>query len=151
MKQIMIFILLVTFCSCATKIPLAEKVRAANDYVAGIDANNDLETTRVNGVLTDVSGVTDTGQYVLEYYYNTHNNLFRIKNIETTDKVVVENFYFKNKQLIFITSETASASLKKLYISKGKIINESEVDAAYGKILLNKAKMFQKDFKKISK
>lgn len=111
--------------------------------------NQDLKEIFSEGALTDISGFKDIGAFKLTYYYNkVDKELLRIENIETTSKVVAENFYYKNGRLIYVSSITDNEPLKQLHLIKGKMLNESNLDKGYKKILLHKAKMLQNEFNK---
>jgi hypothetical protein len=72
--------------------------------------------------------------------------LYRIKNTEITNNTVTENFYFNNNKLVFITTKTENASPIEMYILNGKVVNNKTGHSQYAEVLLNKARLFQKEF-----
>tara|TARA_R110002049_G_scaffold37208_1_gene117534 strand:- start:95102 stop:95569 length:468 start_codon:yes stop_codon:yes gene_type:complete len=154
MKQIMVLVMLVVLSSCGTKVkkPIEDVLKEIDSYVSEINRKENISKTSSEGVLTDASGFKDTGKYTLNTYYNKLNNtLYRIENIEITNKVIAENFYFKENDLVFVSTHTNKEAPEKLYIYKDKIINKSNMDSEHQKILLNKASLFKKEFEKATK
>jgi hypothetical protein len=82
--------------------------------------------------------------FKLTYYYiKVYKELLRIENIETTSKVVAENFYYKNGKLIYVRSITDNEPLQQLHLIKGKMLNESNLDKGYKKTFYIKQKCFR--------
>ena len=143
--------MLITISSCGTKVnkPVADIIKETTSYTTKINNNNHLSKITTEGVLTDVSGFKDIGKYTLNTYFDKQNNqLYRVENRETTDKIRVENFYFKENALVLVSSQINKESAKKLYVHNDKVINESNMDADYQKTLLAKAHLFRKEFMK---
>lgn len=136
--------------SCGPKTTSSKEAQLANtqSYISKIDTNNALKEIISEGVLTDVDGFKDIGSF--KYYVlfdEKTNELYRIKNVETTDKIITENFYFENNKLIYISSVTNN-STKKIYLHKGKVISSSNINPEDQKLLLAKAERFKKAIKK---
>ena len=125
------------------------KMNETDAYVLKINKNKRLEETFIEGVLTDVSGNIDQGYFKYNTFYDYKTKeLYRIKHTETTKHTVTENFYFNNKKLVFITTKTENDLPKKIYIHKGKVLNNKKNHSQYEVDLLNKAGLFQNEFNK---
>lgn len=150
-REISLFVFFIVVYACGPKISKSPEniIKETKGYVAKTDANKSLEETFFKGALTDVSGYKDQGYF---NYYTSFDNetkeLHHIKNIEVTQKTVVENFYFKGGKLVFIDTKTDNDKEKEMYIINGKVLNKSTIDSEYEKVLLNKAKLFQTEFNK---
>ncbi len=134
--------------SCGSKTTSSKETLLANtqSYISKIYTNKALKEIISEGVLTDVDGFKDIGSY--KYYVlfdEKTNELYRIKNVETTDRIITENFYFENNKLIYISSVTNN-STKKLYLHKGQVISSSNINHEEQEVLLAKAKRFKKAF-----
>lgn len=150
-KKLSLGLLFLTIIACGSKTVKSSDavLKDTKAIVEKINSNTQLEASVVEGVLTDASGTKDTGHFKYSVYFDAQTKILnRIKNVETTQKTVTENFYFKNNKLVFISVEAEGETKKEAYIVNGNVINETSIDADYLKILLNKAKMFQKEFKK---
>lgn len=146
----MILVVLVTLTACGPKVKksIDNIIKETNSYVSEINTNRQLTKISSEGALTDPSGFKDKGHYALNNYYSkSDDELYRIENIETTNEVVAENFYFKDDNLVFISTQTNRNTPMKLYIYKGKVINQSGIDLVYQNILLNKVKLLKREFK----
>ena len=151
-KIIVAMLVFVLFYNCGTKMPSNSEniIKDRESYVSKLN-QQPLETKISEGALTDASGFKDVGKFKLTYYYKSDTkNLVRIENIETTSKVVTENFYFENKDLLAISTKTDDAIAEKLYVYKGNVINNTDLDADYKKVLLDKSRLLRKDFRKIT-
>ncbi len=150
-KEISLSIFIVTMCACAPKTyPSTDVIiKETKGYVEKTNANRNLEESFDEGALTDVSGNEDIGYFKYYTYHDRESNeLIRIKNIETTDNTVAENFYFKASKLVFINVKTDREPVKEMYIINGKVVNKTTVNSKYMEVLLNKAKLFQSEFNK---
>ena len=139
--------------SCGPKItPSSDTIIKQSESYAETINNQNLEKKINEGALTDVSGFKDIGSFKLTYYYNkTNKELLRIENIETANKVRVENFYFQNGKLTYVSSKTNNEPLKQLLFFNGRILKASTVHDGYQDILLDKARMYNKEFNKMMK
>lgn len=149
-KFFTLFLLFLIVIACGTKVSKSTDVMQKEVYVLveKTNTNSSLEQSVVEGALTNASGTADIGSFKIQYFFDAETKtLLRIKNIETTNKILTENFYFNNNELIFIDFEKSGETKKQLFIDKGRIVNSASSESEYTKILLNKAKMFQKEFK----
>ena len=151
-KRFILMVAVVSFLyNCGPK-PSANSdniIKEREAYVSEVNKSQ-LETKVVEGALTDISGSKDIGRFKLTYYYDkATNTLVRVENIENTSKAVTENFYFENKDLLYISTKTDDAGTKKLYVYKGDVVNSTDLDTDYKKILLDKSQIFKRDFRKI--
>ncbi len=145
-----IFLMLTVF-SCATKTAINTDTMIAETEkkVAEIDSNNQLKETLTEGALTDKKGFKDVGTFKYTVLFDEASNaLFRIKNVEITDKTITETYYFSHNELIFIHSETSGVPDKKIVVQNKKVISRQHVTPEEEKLLLAKAHRFQKTFKK---
>ena len=147
MNKILILLVFSFVYSCNTVKYNETKMNETDAYVLKINNNKTLEESFVEGVLTDVSGNLYQGRFKYNTFFdNKTNELYRIKNTETTSNTVTENFYFNNNKLVFITTKTENASPIEMYILNGKVVNNKTGHSQYEEVLLNKARLFQKEF-----
>ena len=148
LKSILPIALLTIIFSCGPKITTStdQLVKEIESYASKVDANKRLKETTTEGALTDVDGFKDIGTF--KYYVlfeESTNELYRIKNIEKTDKTITETFYFENGDLVQAISVSSNAT-QKIYLSRGKVIHSSNISPEEQKLLLDKAKRFKKAF-----
>lgn len=140
---------LITFsCGPRPTRSVSTMVTETDVYVSKVDANAGLKKETLEGALTDTQGLTDIGSFKYTVYFDEQTKmLYRIKNVETTDKTISENYYFDNGNLVLIEAQLGDGK-HKLYIRKNKIISESKTAPATQNLLLDKAERFHKAFKK---
>lgn len=149
LKSILSILLLIIVCSCGPKTATSsdQLMKETEVYTSKVDANKNLKETTTEGALTDDAGFKDIGTF--KYYVlfdEGTNELYRIKNIEKTDKTITETFYFDKGNLVFVTSVSNNTS-KKIYLNnRGKVIHSSNISPEEQKLLLDKAKRFKKAF-----
>jgi hypothetical protein len=147
MNKILILMVFSFVYSCNTAKYNLTKKNETDAYVLKINNNKTLEESYVEGVLTDESGNLDLGLFKCNTFFDNKTNvLYRIKNTEITNNTVTENFYFNNNKLVFITTKTENASPIEMYILNGKVVNNKTEHSQYEEVLLNKARLFQKEF-----
>ena len=149
-KVFQIIFVLSLFVSCGPKPSksIANIIKDTDAYVSKVDADTNLKQEMIEGALTDAEGFKDIGKFEYTVYYeNQTKALSKIKNLEVTDKTISESYYFKNGDLVLMNTNLGGAS-HKIYVQKNKIISETKTDATTQKLLLNKAKRFQKAFLK---
>ena len=149
LKSILSIILLTILCSCGPKTVTStdQLVKETETYTSKVDANKNLKETTTEGALTDIDGFKDIGTFKYDVLFDeSTNELYRIKNIEKTDKTTSETFYFDKGKLVYVTSVSNNTS-KKIYLnSRGKVIHSSNISIEEQKLLLDKAKRFKKAF-----
>lgn len=144
--KIILLLTLSLLFSCATKTPqsTASQVKAIDDFVATFNAKSSLKETVTEGVLTDTKGFEDIGTFKYYRLYDENSNaLYRIKNVETTDKTITETYYFQNNNLVKITYADPSGH-KAIYLNKNKVISASDLSVEMQRLLIEKAKRFKK-------
>ncbi|MEO5787364.1 hypothetical protein [Gelidibacter sp.] len=149
-KVLQIIVVLSLFVSCGPKPSksIAIITKETNTYISQVDKNSNLKEEMVEGALTDAEGFKDIGKFKYSVYFDEKTNeLIKIKNVEMTDKTISETYYFKDGNLVLIDTNL-SETPNKMYIQKSKVISESKMDDATQKVLLEKAKRFQKAFQK---
>lgn len=137
--------------SCGTKTGINKEmvIKESQSTAAKTDANKSLKENKTEGALTDLEGFKDIGTFKYsEFYDETTNELFKIKNVEITDKTLTETYYFESNTLYLIVSELSQKPTKKLYVHRGKIVSNENANPVEAQLLLDKAKRFQKAFKK---
>lgn len=145
-----ILIILALFASCGPKPnqSIADITKITDTYISKVDAKTNLKEEMIEGALTDAEGFKDIGKFKYTVYFDGQTNeLFKIKNIEMTDKTISETYYFNAGNLMFINTNLGGA-LNKIYVQKNKIISDTKMDADSQKLLLEKAKRFKKAFEK---
>ena len=149
-KVFQILLVLAFFFSCGPKPSksIAVITKETNTYISLVDANSNLVEEMIEGALADAEGFEDIGKFKYTVYFDGQTNeLFKIKNVEITDKNISETYYFKSGDLVLIDTNLGGTS-NKIYVQKNKIISETKTDAPTQKLLLEKAKRFQKEFQK---
>ncbi len=146
-KYIITVILIAMLYSCGTKksaVSKEELIKHVNAYVSTVNNNQNLKKEVTEGALTDAEGFNDIGTFKYTVFYDeTTKELFKIENIEKTDKTIQETYYFKNNDFVFVKFNKLIDGEKKLYNSPIKD-GKTESLNFYG----NKAKRFQKAFEK---
>ena len=149
LKSILSIVSLAILCSCGPKTVTStdQLVKETETYISKVDANKDLKETTTEGALTDIDGFKDIGTFKYHVLFDENKNeLYRIKNIEKTDKTITETYYFDKGNLIYVTSVSNNTS-KKIYLNnRGKVIHSSNISIEEQKLLLDKAKRFKKAF-----
>lgn len=147
---ISIFIITILY-SCGSKkaaINQDSLVEEINSYVTTIDTNKNLKKEVTEGALTDSEGFKDIGTFKYTVYYDeTSKELFKIENVETTDKTIIETYNFKKNKLVRIKLVSGN-STKKIYLKKEKVISEENTTSEDQQLLIEKANRFYKAFKK---
>ena len=150
MKNYLGFILLIlTVFSCGTKANLSADaaVAATEKTTSKINANKNIKETLSEGALTDKEGFNDIGTFKYYVFFDEKSHeLSKIKNVEIINETISETYYFSDNKLISITSETANTPVKKMYIQNKRVVSKEHINAEDEKLLLDKAKRFQKAF-----
>lgn len=150
-KALQILFTITLFVSCGPKPSKSNAVTTneTNAYISKIDTSSNIKEEMIEGALTDEEGFKDIGTFKYTVYFDGKSNtLYKIKNVEMTDKTISETYYFKDDNLIFIDTNFDGTS-NRMYVQKNKVISETKMDAAIQKLLLEKAKRFQKAFQKV--
>ncbi|GAA0738120.1 hypothetical protein [Gaetbulibacter jejuensis] len=150
--KIRIVIVFLIFASCSPEInqettfvksfeDLKEEIIAFKNYEREVKNNKNLKQ-EIAEVIS-----TDTTRFKHSVFYNEKTNeLFRIKNIEITDKTLVENYYFKNGEFYFVlVGETEASYPQYLYFTNRWCTLEHAREFAR---LSKKAEIFKRDFEK---
>ncbi len=149
-KAFQILLAITIFVSCGPKPSksIAMITKETNAYISKIDSNSNLKEEMIEGALTDAEGFKDIGKFKYSVYFDEKSKeLMKIKNVEMTDKTISEIYYFNAGNLVLIEANL-SGTPQKMYVKKNKVISETKTDAATQKLLLDKAKRFQKAFQK---
>jgi hypothetical protein len=148
-KSILSIALLTIFCSCGPKTTTStdQLMKEIDSYKSKVDTNKSLKKKNTGGVLTDDEGFKDIGTFIYDTLFDENTNeLYRITNIEMTDKTITETYYFDKGNLVYVTSVSDNAT-KKVYLNNnGKVIHSSNISIEEQKLLLDKAKRFKKAF-----
>lgn len=146
--QILLAITVLVSCGPKPSKSIAEVIRNTDAFILKVDASPNLKKELIEGALADASGFKDIGTFKYTVYFDQQTNeLFKIKNVEMTDKTISETYYFNAGDLVLIDTNLEGTSTK-MYVQKNKIISETKTDAATQKLLIEKAKRFQKTFQK---
>lgn len=151
MKTYIYLVIMISLVSCGPKVTKnSEAVLTETEkYISNIDGDNSLKTKITEGALTDTEGFKDIGKFKTTAFFNGNtNHLYKIVNVETTDKTITEHYYFKNNKLSYFSSSSGNSALKKLYLSNGKIVSATNINSKEQKLFLAKAKRFHEEFKK---
>jgi len=151
MRTYITFALIVfTLLSCGTTSVKsnASLIKTTDLHVAKINGNTALIEETTEGALTDKEGFQDIGSFKYSVFFDKDSKeLFRIKNVEITDNTVTERYYFSPHELIYIHVSTSGQPDKAIYTNGFKVRSSSNVMDDEAKLLLNKAKRFQKAFR----
>ena len=148
-KHPLYLVFIIVLAACGPKVSKSPEslIKEAEIYSQKIDADKGIKTEMTEGALTDNEGFKDIGKFKYTVFFNNETKeLFKIKNIETTDKTITENYYFKNNKLIYLESSSKNSKPKKIYLSKGKVVSAESLSPEEQKLLMAKAKRFQKAF-----
>ncbi len=149
-KTFLILFALSLFVSCGPKPSKSTGVisKEINAYTSEVDAMSNLKEEIIEGALADAEGFKDIGKFKYTVYFDAQTKtLFKIKNVEMTNKSISETYYFKDGNLVLIDTHLEETT-NKMYVHKNKVLTETEMDATTQKTLLEKAKRFQKAFQK---
>ncbi|OBX22520.1 hypothetical protein LX77_02143 [Gelidibacter algens] len=149
-KAFQILFAITLFVSCGPKPSKSLSVitKETNTYISKVEVNANFKTEVTEGALTDTEGFQDIGKFKYTVFFDSQTKgLYKIHNIEITNTSISETYYFKDGDLVLIDGNLGG-SPSKMYVQNGKIISESKYDAAAQKMLLEKAKRFQKAFQK---
>lgn len=133
-------------CGSVSKETQVKNKIATDSYVTKIENNNTLKVKNTKGALTDTEGFKDIGTFEYSIFFDDSNELLKIINIETTNNTVKEAYYFADNTLCLVSIED-KAKTKKIYTHDGKVTSTENISDDEQKILLDKAKRFQKAFK----
>jgi len=148
LKHLFLPIITLFIIACGPKPTNDGFIKSIDAYTAKIADGTDMKTTLTKGALTDESGFKDIGTFSYqEKFSQDERMLFQIINVEKTDQMLTEHYYFKADKLVLITSTSNSGNAKKLYFKNGKVMSRVNIGKAQEKILINKAKLFKKQFK----
>lgn len=143
-------ILLFISLSCGPRpsASIAKQVQDTEGYVTSVNNNVNLEHKTTEGALTDAEGFKDVGTFIYTVFFDADTKkLVKIKNIETTHRTLSETYFYKNEKLVFIHINEDGKE-QDLFIHGNKVISETTLDMDMQKLLLSKAKRFEKNFKK---
>lgn len=148
LKYFLLPFIILSIVGCGPKPNNNGFAKSIDVYASKISENKEFKTTLTKGALTDESGFRDIGTFSYqEKFSDDERMLFQITNIEKTDQTLTEHYYFKADKLVLITSTSNSGNAKKLYVKNGKVMSRVNIGKAQEKILINKAKLFKKQFK----
>ncbi|MBQ0767800.1 MAG: hypothetical protein KBT58_00800 [Bizionia sp.] len=148
LKHLLLPIITLIIVACGPKPTNDGFVKSIDAYTSKIEGATDMKTTLTKGALTDVSGFNDIGTFSYQEKFSQDEHvLFQITNVEKTDQTVTENYYFKADELVLITSKSDSGSTRKLYIKNGRVLARVNIGKAQEELLIDKAKLFRKQFK----
>jgi hypothetical protein len=148
-KRLLYLVLVVVLASCGTKVSKSPEslTKEVALYSEKIDANKALESEITEGALTDSEGVEDIGKFKSTVFFNKETKeLLKITNIETTDKTITENYYFKSNKLSYFDSHSGNSKPKKIYLFNSKVVSTENVTSQEQKLFIAKSKRFQKAF-----
>lgn len=149
-KCYLILLLTIALISCGSKVSKSREsvIKETGIYSQKIDADKGIKTEITEGALTDNEGFKDIGKFNYTVFFNNETNeLLKITNVETTDKTITEDYYFKNNKLTYFESSSEKLKPKKIYLSNGKVISIENLSTEEQKLLTAKAKRFHKAFK----
>lgn len=149
-KTVQIVLAMVLFVSCGPKPShsIATITKENDTYISKINADSNLKKEITEGALTDKEGFKDIGKFKYTVYFDERTKeLYKIENVEMTDRSISETYYFKNGDLVLIASNLQGTS-HKMYVQSNKVVSADKMDRKTQQLLLEKAKRFQKNFKK---
>ncbi|WP_162623247.1 hypothetical protein [Confluentibacter sediminis] len=149
-KHPLYLIFIIVLVACGPKVAKSPEsvIKETEIYSQKVDTDKGIKTEVTEGALTDNEGFKDIGKFKYTVSFNNDTNeLLKINNIETTDKTIIENYYFKNNKLTYFESSSENSKPKKIYLSNGKIVSTESLSPDEQKLFMAKAKRFQKVFK----
>lgn len=142
---------IIVLVACGPKIykNTESVIKEVDIYSQKIDTDKGIKTEIVKGALTDNEGFKDIGKFKYTVFFNNETHeLLKIENIETTDKTITENYYFKNNKLTYFESSSKNSKAKKIYLFNGKVVSTENLSSEEQKLFITKVKRFQKEFNK---
>src|SRR5690606_28339096 len=122
-------------------------IKEANVYATEIDNNKNLKTEVTEGALTDADGFKDVGTFKYTVYYDeASKELYKIENIEKIEDTIMETYYFKNNEFVFVKLNNQIDGETQFYNGS---LNDGKTESL--KFYTEKAKRFQKAFEKSHK
>lgn len=146
LKSILSIVLLSMMFSCGPKAVSSKDdiVKESIIYTSKIDSKKNLKEEITEGALTDEEGFKDIGTFKYTVYFDERSNeLFKITNVEKTDKTISETYYFKDGKLFVIKINENQSERTKVY---GGNLENSKSDEH--KFYIKKARRFKSDFEK---
>lgn len=150
-KCYLYLVFIIILVACGPKISKSPEsvIKEVDIYSQKIDTGKDIKTEITKGALTDNEGFKDIGKFKYTVFFNNETHeLLKIENIETTDKTITENYYFKNNKLNYFESSSKNSKTKKIYFSNRKVVSTENLSPEEQKLFISKAKRFQKEFNK---
>ena len=148
LKHLLLPIITLFIIACGPKPTNDGFIKSIDAYTAKIADVTDMKTTLTKGALTDESGSKDIGTFSYqEKFSQDERMLFQIINVEKTDQMLTENYYFKANKLVLITSKTDASNVRKLYLKNGRVVSRVNIGKAQEELLIDKSKLFIKQFK----
>lgn len=149
-KIIATLIITLTLFSCGTKNVKSDDsvIKTTDTYISKIDTNKNLKEETTEGALTDEKGFEDIGRFKYSVLFDQDSKeLFRIKNIEISNRTITEYYYFQNHNLMYVVSSTPNQKDKKIYTNGDKkVVSSFNASDDEVKLLLSKAKRFKTSY-----
>jgi len=144
------FLISALLFSCGTKKMSTDEIKTTtNTRVSQINANKVLKVETTEGALTDKDGFNDIGKFKYTVYFDENTkDLYRIENVEMTNKTLTETYYFDDNDLFFIKASSKNAPDKTVYTKGFKLLMKKNATDEEAKLLIDKAKRFKSAFKK---
>lgn len=146
-KSLLIALIISISYSCGSKktaLNKGELIKETNSYVSKVDTNTSLKKEVSEGALTDSEGFNDIGTFKYTVFFDDKTmDVFKIENIEKTKNTIMETYYFKDNDFVFVKFNTQINGDSKLYAGSLKDGNTENLN-----FYQDKAKRFLKAFKK---
>lgn len=146
-KSLLLVLTISILYGCGPKVDSSVILNETRSYISKIENNKSLKSEVTEGALADTEGINDVGSFKYTVYFDENaKELFKISNIEMTDKTITETYYFQDDELVYLKSVSGN-EIKNIYLKKERVISETNTTSDDQRLLLSKAKRFQKAFK----
>lgn len=151
LKSLISILVITVIYSCGSKKSALNQENLIDDiksYITSVDANGTLTKKTTEGALTDAEGFKDIGTFKYTVYFDAGTEeLFKIENVEKTNKNLTETYYFRNQKLVYLKSVSGTTA-KKIVLNDDRVILEENTTPEDQTALIEKANRFSKMFNK---
>jgi len=151
-RTIIIIFLITQGCGTKLTSNLKSEITKIDEYVEKIKTTENLTESITEGTVEYGENFKEIGGFEYYEYYSPENGkLHRVEYFMNTDENLIENFYYKNDELIFaesVVNFTNGESKKtKIYLKNEKLIYELNSDYVNSKDLIKSGTKYLTEFK----
>jgi len=133
-------------------LKLKAEILKINKYIEKVNNNKDLVESITEGSIKYGKNLKRRGGFeYYEFFAENPKELYRIEFHMNTDDYLIENYYYKNNQLVFaesvIKKENGESIKTKIYLKDSKIIYQVKSDYVDAEKLIENGKKYLTEFK----